>query len=386
MKTRNLNLFYIHEFFFQFTNSILLIVLPVFFYDLYDSLVPIFLFGLTINIIHGLLFIPILNVAMKLRKPTYAMVVGIILFVLSLWMFSKAEPGNTKMIIPATIAFGLYIAFYWMIRHWVFSSNSDYKKMGKQVSWLGIISIVVSFIGPIVAGIVGKFVSFNATFIIGAVSGAASLVPVFLLTTNNHPGHISLKKLKDILKKTEIKSQRLTFFLEGCYNNFVNAPWILAFTIFIGSFLDLGLLVGITALVTMILVHITGNLFDQKHRKKLILKLTNLRTLSSLLYVSIYFFPSLIYVYSIQLANRFIGAMHDTGTDSYLFAYSNKINPIYFVLNREIYLTISRILSSSVLAIAFTFLPAEFLWVSIAIGAFCILGWKRIIHTDHLLH
>lgn len=93
-----------------------------------------------------------------------------------------------------------------------------------------------------------------------------------------------------------------------------------------------------------------------------------------------------VYVWGIDIFNRFAGAMHGTVMDSYLFGYSNKIHPIHFHLNREIHLTISRGFASLILGIAFYFLPPEYLWVSIALGAPMLLGWLHLKRSDHLLH
>jgi len=103
------------------------------------------------------------------------------------------------------------------------------------------------------------------------------------------------------------------------------------------------------------------------------------------LYASVAFYPQLIYVWGVELYNRFAASMHQTFVDSYLYAYSNKIHPIYFHLNREIHLSIARAISCSLLAIIFYFLPPTFLWVVIGIGAFTLAGWLTLKKSDHLL-
>jgi len=94
----------------------------------------------------------------------------------------------------------------------------------------------------------------------------------------------------------------------------------------------------------------------------------------------------MFWVTTVELINRLMLTMHITVGDSYLFAYSSKIHPIHFILNREVYLNIGRIVTSAMLAVMFYFLPAEYLWIVIAIGAFSILGFIRLTKIDHLLH
>jgi hypothetical protein len=78
MKSKNLRLFYIHELLFQFSDSMLVIVLPVFIYKLFGSISAVFLFTFTWNLIYSILFIPVFNLAMKLKNPKYFMAIGMI--------------------------------------------------------------------------------------------------------------------------------------------------------------------------------------------------------------------------------------------------------------------------------------------------------------------
>jgi hypothetical protein len=386
MKSKNLRLFYIHELLFQFSDSMLVIVLPVFIYKLFGSISAVFLFTFTWNLIYSILFIPVFNLAMKLKNPKYFMAIGMIFYITALWFFGQTTTENIKLIIPATLFFTLYITFYWMIRHWFFSVNTDHRKIGRQVGTLTIIRIAISFIAPIIGGWVSFFVSFNVTFILGAFAGLLSLIPILLFYAPPHPRGYDLKKVIGILKKPELKAIRPAYFWEGMGSVFINSCWILAFAIFIGNILDLGLLVGITTLLTAISIRLVGNWFDQRKRTTILNHVTNLKFITTALYLFLYFYPQMIFVWIIEFMNRFSLTMLYTVADSYLYAYSNKIHPVHFVLNREMHLNISRFIGSGILVIAFYFLPAGFLWVAIGLGAFMILGWMTLKRSDHLLH
>ncbi len=385
MKQRNLKLFFIHEAIFQFSDTMLIIVLPIFLYKLFHSVSAVFAFTFIWNVFYAILFIPIFNLAMRSKKPKYFMVIGMIFYVMSLWFFGKTSVENIRMIIPATIFLILYISFYWMVRHWFFSVNADYQKIGKQISWLGIIRIIIGFIAPIIGGLVSFFVSFNATFVLGSIAGLLSLIPILFFHAPPHPHQYNWQKIKTLLQKPEIKAIRPAYFWEGFSNHFINTAWILAFAIFIGNIKDLGILVGVTTLLATLLTRLSGYWFDKRKRADILDRLTFLRSLSAFLYASIGLYPHLIYVWAVQLFSRFTETMHQTFVDSYLFAYSSKIHPIHFHLNREIHLTLARLLSSATLAIAFLFLPATFLWLAIGIGAFMLMGWLTLKRGDHLL-
>ncbi len=385
MKTRNLKLFYIHEAIFQFSDTMLIIVLPIFIYKLFGSISAVFAFTFVWNVFYAFLFIPVFNLAMKSKKPKYFMAMGMIFYVISLWFFGQTTTESIRMIIPATIFLTLYVSFYWMLRHWFFSVNVDFQKVGKQMSWLAIIKIVTGFLAPIIGGWVSFVVSFNATFIIGSVAGLLSLIPILFFYAPAHGETYSFKKVKAMLQKPELKAIRPAYFWEGFTQHFISNAWVLAFALFIGNIRDLGILVGVTTLIATILTRLSGHWFDKRERTTILSRLTFIRSLGAFLYASVGIYPPLIYVWSVQLFNRFAETMHQTFADSYLYAYGSKVHPIDFNLNREIYLTIARLISSAILAIAFLFLPATYLWLMIAIGAFMLMGWLTLKRSDYLL-
>lgn len=385
MKKRNLRLFYIHEALFQFGDTMLIIVLPIFIYKLFNSISAVFAFTFIWNLFYAILFIPTFNLAMKSRKPKYFMAMGIVFYVISLWFFSKTSAESIQMIIPATIFLTLYISCYWMLRHWFFAMNTDFHKIGKQMSWLAIVKLITGFLAPIIGGWVSFAVSFNITFIIGSFTGFMSLIPILFFYAPAHDKTYNFEKVKKMLQKPDLKAIRPAYFWEGFTQHFINNAWILAFALFIGNIKDLGILVGVTTLVATLLTRLSGHWFDKRERTTILSRLTFMRSLGAFLYASIGINPQLIYVWSIQLFNRFTETMHQTFVDSYLYAYGSKIHPIDFNLNREIYLTIARLISSAILTIAFLFLPATYLWFVIVLGAFMLMGWLTLKRSDHLL-
>jgi len=385
MKNRNLKLFYIHELLFQFSDTMLIIVLPIFLFKLFGQINAVFIFQFGWNIIYGLLLIPVFNLAMKWKKPRYFMGLGIIFYILAQFFFSQSTPENPYFIIPAFFAFSLYVSFYWMVRHWFFSTISDHTKIGKQISYLGIIRILVGFVAPIIGGMVSYFISFNITFILGVIAGFASLIPILFFDAPPHPRGYDFKKVKAILKKPELKVMRSAYLLEGFSHYTTGTVWVMAFAIFLGNVKDLGILIGFSTLAAATLTWVTGKLFDKQGRKKWLTRFTFAKVGSVLLYPTLFIFPSAIYIYVVEMINRFVMSMHQTTVDAYLFAYSNKIHPIHFHWNREIHLTIGRLITSGTLSILFLFAPPSFLWLVIAMGAFSLLGWLNLKRSDHLL-
>lgn len=386
MKKRNLKLFYLHELLFQFSDVVLILVLPIFIYQLFNSVSAVFIFIMIWNLIHGALFIPVFNLAMKLQRPKYFMMAGIVFYIISLGIFSTITPENKVMIIPAVIFFALYISFYWMIRHWFIGVNSDYAVIGRQMSIIFIIRTLIAFVAPITAGAVSIIFSFNATFILGVIAGTASLIPIAMFHAPPHPKKYSFKKIKQALNKEEVKAVSPGYFWEGVNFVAVYYVWILIFAIFIGNILDLGLLVGFTTLITGATIWITGIWFDKRSRARLLTSVSRMRTLTLLAYSSIFFMPHIVYVWIVEFINRLTATTHHTILDSYLYAYGNKVHPVDFMLSREIHQNISRFLTAGILATTFYFLPETYLWLVIFLGSFSVLGMAYAKKSDHHLN
>lgn len=363
----------------------LVIVLPIFIYKLFGSPSAIFLFSMVWNLIYFILFIPIFNKAMLWGKPKYFMILGVIFYIAAQITFGKTMPENRMLIIPGILFYALYVSFYWMVRHWFFSVNANFEKIGKQISYLGIMRLMIGFVAPIVGGWLSYFVSFNATFILGSIAGLISIIPIFFFHAPPHPRGYDWQKVRKILKKPELKAIRPAYFWEGISMYFIGTCWVLAFTIFIGNIKQFGTLVGVTTLIAIILTRLSGHMFDKGKRVKILTRFTILKAVGIFMYATVFLYPKLIYVWCVELLNRFATNLHQTFIDSYLFGHSSKIHPVHFHLNREVHISIARIISSGFLAIVFFFLPVKFLWLSIFVGAFTTLGWLSLKHGDRLL-
>lgn len=386
MKKRNLKLFYIHELLFQFSDTMLILVLPIFVYRLFNSVTAVFLLVMFWNFIHGVLFIPVFNLAMKWKRPKYFMMLGIILYIAALGFFAFTTPEDKTMLIPGVLCFSIYISFYWMVRHWFIGVNSDYKVIGRQMSIVFLIQTLIAFIAPIIGGAVSFLVSFNATFLLGVAAGTASLVPIALFHAPPITEKYSYRKVWKILKKEEVKAVCPGYFWEGISYTAITNTWVLTFAIFIGSIMDLGILIGFTTLITGITIWLTGMWFDKRSRARLLTRISRVRTLTIMAYASIYFFPHLTYVWMVEFGNRLLLTMQNTVLSSYLYAYGNKVNPVNFMISREAYLTISRFISAGIMALTFHFLLETYLWLVLFLGAFTMFGMNYATKSDHYLN
>ena len=386
MKTRNLNLLYLHSIFFDLCDSMVFLALPIFVYQVYESISAVFLFQLIWGMLDFMIFIPVFNLGMHLKNPKYFMALGIVFYVFALFFLGRSDGTSNAPIILATVFYTLYASFYWLIRHWFFSLNADHKKVGRQVTIANAITLLMGFIGPILAGILSQLSSFNATFFFAAFFAFLGIVPILFFHAPPHPTQYGVKKVFKIIQKPELKSIRMTHFWEGAEYLFAGIPWLLAFTIFIGDILDLGLMVGITTLLIFLVSWRVGKWFDGRKRRQALVRTTWLHAMATLLLSATCFIPHLVYASFANFLNNLSYTASSTVSESYLYGLSNRIHPIHFHLNREIYLALGRMISAGILAVSFYFLPDTYLWLAIALGGIFSLGRLGIKKVDHLLH
>lgn len=386
MKSRNLHLFYLHSIFFDLCDSMIALALPIFVYHIYNSVSAVFLFSCLWGVLDFLIFIPVFNLGMHLKNPKYFMALGVLFYVISLYFFGQASPGSTLPMILGILFFTLYISFYWLIRHWFFSLNADHEKVGKQVSIAYSISLLMGFIGPILTGLLSQFTSFDVAFFFAAFFAFLGIVPILFFHAPPHPRQYGFKKVMHVIQKPELKSIRMTHFWEGAEYLFAGTSWLLAFTLFIGNILDLGVIIGLTTLIILLVSWRMGKWFDGRKRKQAMNQATIMHVVGTLVLSGTFFVPTLMYASLANFLNQLSSTATSTVSESYLYGLSSKIHPIHFHLNREIYLALGRIVSAGLLAIAFHFLPDTYLWLAIALGGILSLGRLGIKKVDHLLH
>lgn len=386
MKSRNLNLLYLHSIFFDLCDSMIALALPIFVYYIYSSVSAVFLFSCLWSVLDFIIFIPVFNLGMHLKNPKYFMALGVVFYVISLYFFGHASPQSALPMAVGILFFTLYVSFYWLIRHWFFSLNADHEKVGKQVSIGYAITLMMGFIGPVLTGVISQFFSFNTTFLFAAFFAFLGIVPIFFFHAPPHPRQYGFKKIIKIIQKPELKSIRMTHFWEGAEYLFAGTPWFLAFTIFIGDILDLGLVMGLTTLIILLVSWWIGKWFDGRKRKQALNQTTIFHVVATFVLSGTFFVPTLIYATLANFFNQLSSTAASTVSESYLYGLSSKIHPIHFHLNREIYLALGRIVSAGLLALAFHFLSDTYLWLAIALGGVFSLGRLGIKKVDHLLH
>ena len=87
----------------------------------------------------------------------------------------------------------------------------------------------------------------------------------------------------------------------------------------------------------------------------------------------------------IDTIHRLSDSSHDTVRNAYLFGLSRQSDPVAFLVTRELWLNLGRVLSASLAAILFCYFDVpKLLWLLLAFASVAQLGWLYLRRIDAL--
>lgn len=197
--------------------------------------------------------------------PKHGIAISNVLFIAFLSTLLTYEYMHWPLIFLSfmyTMANGMFFVAY----HTDFSKIKHASHGGKELGWLYIFERVGSALGPVVGGLLAGFFDPQVTILFAITIIFASLIPLFL---TNEPvkvhQHITFKGF-DWRSVTKSDGPALGSF------NIVNLTHAALWPLFIGVFVftdntyeALGVIVGLSMLVSMISARLFGRLVDKKH-------------------------------------------------------------------------------------------------------------------------
>jgi len=327
-----------------------------------------------------------LNAAVRSGNVKLWLTIGMLLFVVMTLLMREVEHDNIAVALLASCALGLHGSIYWLARHVVVSRLSTFELIGAQMGRFQTIQIVMSAAGPMVAGVLAQNYGFSSGFLAACAAALISLVPLWLTPMPSGLESFAIEHPVRVLRGPRAKLLAPVYFLEGVSEMFFTTAWSLAFFIFIGSALNLGVMLGLSAFFSAVLIMLIGKGFDRGDRVTALRKTTRLRMISIGLYAPLYFVPLASVALLVDTLHRFADAMHATVRTAYLFALSTRVHPSHFHFIRESWLNLGRVVSALMLALIFIVAPPAALWFTIGIAAITQIAWINLVKLDHLLH
>ena len=185
---------------------------------------------------------------------------------------------NTPLFVIAGML-GLSQAFYWMGMHLVFAHVSDHKHRGEEFGKRKFFTIIATMFGPLLGGLLIKFVGFNIVFILASLLLFLSAFFLFLSKEDYVKYHFSLRSMLD--KKHWENS--LFFVARGTHVIAAGVIWPLFIFNILNDYFSLGLVGFLLSAISAGLVLFVGKYSDHIDKRKIIRWIAGFESLSWIL-------------------------------------------------------------------------------------------------------
>jgi len=265
---RELNELYISRAIIGIALSLISLFIPIYFYQIGFSIGKIIFFFFLIALYFFILILLTPKIISKfgIKHSILFSTPPVIIYYLGL-NYIKNYP-ILFFILPFFIA--LSESLLWVAYDIYFLKFSKKEIRGSQLSLSYIISILTSIIGPFLGALLIIKFGYNLTYIIGAGLAFFSIIPLFLSKEFKRKLNFNYKDLfKYLLNKKNI-NLNLSFIGYSIENQIEVILWPIFIFIILKGVLEVGSIVSLTTLISIIIVRVMGKLTDIKNKKYLI--------------------------------------------------------------------------------------------------------------------
>lgn len=159
--------------------------------------------------------------------------------------------------------------FYWPAYHFDFMRNAVPAERGREFSGLWTVTTVMYVLGPVVGGLVVKFLDFRALFAGAAVVILLSSLPLFRRLSPPKPEKFSY--WKSLVLPFRRRYQRQTLGYLGLGEELIGMTiWPIFILLIFGDLFNVGLLVGVSALITAFVTLAAGRWTDRHSPQRIL--------------------------------------------------------------------------------------------------------------------
>ena len=263
-----------------------------------------------------------------------------LLFVLALYFLPIYR---IPLFIPGCIL-GFSMSFYWIGLHSVFYKASDHKHRGAEVGKRTSISIFATMLGPLIGGVMIKYLGFQLVFLLASVLLFSSAFFLFLSKDKHIRYHFSLRKI--FIRKHWENS--VFFISRGSRVMVGGVIWPLFIFSILGDYFSLGIVGSVTAGVSAILIWVMGEYCDHASKRRIIRWTVGFESLS-------WFIRAAVTTVTGVFGATIFGSVVHGLIESPMGALEYNIikgNMAYYFVSREVFINIGRILLIAVVLVS----------------------------------
>lgn len=362
---KEMNLFFLSIFLYGIANSLIGLFVPIYLYENNFSIYKIIIFFLLVSISFVLFSILGAKIVAKIGVKHSMLLstpfLGIYYLGLNFYI------NEMFYILPFFLSASMI--FYNYGYHLNYIKHSNKKKIGKELSFIGIISVLSSILSPFLGGLIISVFSFNILFLVGVSLLIISILPLFLTKESYEKYNIDFKKIKKYLFKKNNKINSLSFSGYAIESIIGRILWPIFLIIVIKNITKVGFIVSISLLFSILVFYFIGKLTDKYNKSKLLKFGTGLYFIS---WIGRIFVTSSVGVFFVDSYKNISEKILHIPWSAKSVEISLEENYFLFVVSREIIFNLSRIIILPIIIILFYINYHPFIISFIIAALFCL--------------
>lgn len=340
LKNRELNELYLSIAIRAIAVSMINLFIPIYLLKLNYSLPAVLTFFIIANAVHAFLVIPAAKISAKFGFK-HSILFSMPCYVIFYLLLYSLEQFSWPLLLLA-IVFGTAHALYWTGYLLDFCKFSDKKHRGREISIANIIGSSCFIIGPIIGGFILTTTGAQFLLILVSIILLLSALPLFASKDIHRP----LKfKIKELFKKQETKNT-LAFLGFGIESGVAMVIWpIIVFFSILGTYTKLGFLFSIGMAFSLLVTYSIGKFSDIN--RKLTLRIGAIIT--AILWVVKVIIRTPLQAFTIDSAHGMSKTLVRVPFNALSYDKANKTNAIKFIIRREIYIQLGRVILFSII-------------------------------------
>lgn len=266
-RTQQVRELYLSTIILQFAASAVMIFEPIYLWTIGFPIQRILLFYLAIYVVYFAI-LPIGGKVVRSRGYEHGIIYStpfLIIYYLSLF----AIPFSPIFIGTAVVAYALQKMFYWPGFHADFARFGVAGQRGREISVLWLLASVAAVAGPAVGGLMLVTFGFPALFVLVSLLILVSNIPLLMTPEVFTPRVFSYEDAWKRLFKPENRRRLLAYMGYG-EEFIVMIVWPLFMYLAVKEFFNLGIIVSLATLATMLVAVAVGRLSDSQERVRVL--------------------------------------------------------------------------------------------------------------------
>jgi MFS family permease len=266
------------------------------------------------------------------------------------------------------VLYAIAMFFYWFPFHLDMVKFTSKKNRGRQIGVLQAVAMFFGILGPLAGGLIITYLSYNVLFIITAVLLFMATIPLFLTKEVTFKAKFTIK---EIYSNKRLRN-KFIYLAEGARQVSALVVWPIFLYFIAIQVSSMGLLYSLTNLLLAVFSIFVGRLADRMNKNILMrigaifhgISLTT-RTLVR----------SLVMIFSVQSIGAISFPLLQIPYSSIIYNEAKKQGETVFIINRQLFFNIGRIVNLSLAFILFMLTGhTQFsLFIAILFGSVCAI-------------